>query len=73
MKKYFLEYFKELNSNGKLIRGILVNLGYSLVKDNLDYSNYLALAYELFQTSILIHDDMLLSLGFPALIISGIA
>ena len=54
-----LEYFKELNSNGKLIRGILVNLGYSLVKDNLDYSNYLALAYELFQTSILIHDDII--------------
>ena len=54
-----LTYFKELNSSGKLIRGILVNLGYSLLKDDSNYSNNLALAYELFQTSILIHDDII--------------
>jgi geranylgeranyl pyrophosphate synthase len=57
---YNLDIFKNLNSNGKLIRGVLVNLGYKLLnKDNLDYSNKLALAYEVFQTSILIHDDII--------------
>ena len=29
-----LELFAELNSNGKLVRGTLVNLGYYLLKDN---------------------------------------
>ena len=53
-----LEYFKNLNSNGKLVRGTLVNLGYNLLKDD-DYSYNLALAYEVFQTSILIHDDII--------------
>ena len=53
-----LEYFKNLNSNGKLVRGTLVNLGYNLLKDG-DYSYDLALAYEVFQTSILIHDDII--------------
>ena len=48
-----------LNSDGKMIRGILVNLGYSLLKDNLEYSHYLSLAYEMFQTSILVHDDII--------------
>ena len=54
-----LEYFKNLNSNGKLVRGTLVNLGYYLLKDNPDYSYDLALAYELFQTAILVHDDII--------------
>lgn len=54
-----LEYLKELNSDGKLVRGTLVNLGYSLEKENDDYSNNLALAYEIFQTSILVHDDII--------------
>lgn len=54
-----LEYFANLNSNGKLIRGILVNLGYNLLKENIDYSNNLALAYEVFQTAILVHDDII--------------
>ena len=54
-----LEYFKELNSNGKLVRGTLVNLGYNLLKDNKDYSYDLALAYEIFQTAILVHDDII--------------
>lgn len=54
-----LEYFKELNSDGKLIRGILVKLGYNLLNENKDYSNDLALAYEVFQTAILVHDDVI--------------
>ena len=54
-----LEYFRILNSDGKLIRGTLVNLGYYLLKDNKEYSNDLALAYEVFQTAILVHDDVI--------------
>ena len=54
-----LVLFKNLNCNGKLVRGILVNLGYYLLKDNRDYSNYLSLAYEIFQTGILVHDDVI--------------
>ena len=53
-----LEYFKNLNTNGKLVRGTLVNLGYNLLKED-DYSYDLALAYEVFQTSILVHDDII--------------
>lgn len=55
-----LELFSNLNSDGKLIRGILVNLGYEMMKnESLDYSMPLALAYEIFQTSVLIHDDII--------------
>lgn len=53
------ELFSNLNSDGKLIRGILVNLGYYLLKDDKDYSNYLSLAYEVAQTAILAHDDII--------------
>ncbi len=54
-----LTYLKELNSDGKLVRGTLVNLGYSLEKSNIEYSDELALAYEIFQTAILVHDDII--------------
>ena len=54
-----LEYLKNLNSDGKLIRGILIALGYKMVKEDIKYSYNLSLAYELFQTSILIHDDII--------------
>ena len=54
-----LKQFSILNSDGKLIRGVLVNLGYNLLKDNTDYSLDLSLAYEVFQTAILIHDDII--------------
>ena len=57
--KYNLDLFSKLNTNGKLIRGVLVNLGYFLLKDNNEYSNDLALAYEVFQTAILVHDDII--------------
>lgn len=54
-----LKYFANLNTNGKLIRGVLVDLGYFLLKNNKEYSNDLALAYEIFQTGILVHDDII--------------
>ncbi len=54
-----LVFFQELNQDGKNIRGTLVNLGYYLLKEDRDYSNSLALAYEIFQTAILVHDDII--------------
>ncbi len=54
-----LKQFANLNSDGKLIRGVLVNLGYKIIKEESDYSYPLALAFEVFQTSILIHDDII--------------
>lgn len=57
---YNLNLFKKLNKSGKKIRGVLVKLGYKIVNNkDLNYSNKLALAYEIFQTSILIHDDII--------------
>lgn len=53
------DLFRNLNSEGKLIRGTLVNLGYSLLKEDRDYSLDLSLAYEVFQTGILVHDDII--------------
>jgi geranylgeranyl diphosphate synthase type I len=54
-----LELLKNLNSEGKLIRGFLIALGYKILKEDIKYSYNLSLAYELFQTSILIHDDII--------------
>ena len=54
-----LEYFKDLNSEGKCIRGFLISLGYKILKENINYSYHLSLAYEVFQTSVLIHDDII--------------
>lgn len=55
-----IDYFTNLNCDGKLIRGSLVNLGYKLnSNNNLEYSNKLALAFEVFQTAILVHDDII--------------
>ena len=49
----------KLNLDGKRIRGVLSNLGYYLLNDNKDYANPLSLAFEIFQTSILVHDDVI--------------
>ena len=46
------------NNNGKLVRGTLIDLGYKL-KNNDDNSLKLAASYEAFETSILIHDDII--------------
>ena len=53
-----MKLFSNLNTNGKLVRGVLVDLGYNLLKDD-NYSRDLALAYEVFQTAILVHDDII--------------
>ena len=55
-----LELFTNLNKDGKLVRGFLISLGYKIAKgNNYPYSYHLALAYEIFQTSVLIHDDII--------------
>ena len=54
-----LERFKNINSEGKRIRGILVLLGYYLETGETAYSIPLAMAYEIFQTAILVHDDVI--------------
>ena len=52
--------FAKSNSGGKLIRGTLVNMGYALSGcSDIYISDNLAISYELFQTSILIHDDII--------------
>lgn len=51
--------FVSLNSGGKYIRAFLINLGYSIFGKKKNYGIDLALAYEIFQTSILIHDDVI--------------
>jgi geranylgeranyl diphosphate synthase type I len=55
-----LKYFTNLNSGGKLIRGFLIALGYDIASSkDVSYSYKLALAYEIFQTSVLVHDDII--------------
>ncbi len=53
-----LDKFKYANSDGKCIRGTLINLGYNTHKNDND-SMALAGAYESFETAILIHDDII--------------
>lgn len=52
--------FCDLNKNGKYIRGTLIALGERLAKET-GRRNYLPLAhaYEMFETSVLIHDDII--------------
>ena len=54
-----LKVYSDLNKSGKMIRGTLIMLGYKLNNNNLDYSIPLATAYEGFETSILVHDDII--------------
>ena len=51
--------FTRMNCHGKFIRGALVNLGYSILKSDIEYSDDLALAFEIYQTAILISDDVI--------------
>ncbi len=48
-----------LNKDGKYIRGVLIALGEYFAKDKIEEYQNLAYIYELFQTSILIHDDII--------------
>lgn len=50
----------DLNSGGKLLRGVLITLGYRIASGKTDdYADDLALAFEMFQTGVLIHDDII--------------
>ncbi len=55
-----MQYFTGINSGGKMLRAVLVNMGYYIMggKD-VHFSDELALSLEVFQSSILIHDDLL--------------
>jgi len=54
-----IDKFTYLNSDGKYIRSFLINLAYSLKNKDTSYSDYLSLAYETFETAILVHDDII--------------
>lgn len=58
--KELLDAFIDLNSDGKFIRGFLILLGY-LIMNHKEYKEAipLSLAFELFQTSVLVHDDII--------------
>ncbi len=56
--KRAMREFARMNGNGKFLRAALVALGYQNYSDQNDYLA-LALAVEVFQTSILIHDDII--------------
>ncbi len=53
-----LEQFTSSNKGGKFLRACLIALGYQSFKNDNDYLA-LGIALELFQTSILIHDDII--------------
>lgn len=56
----FQEDFTDLNQGGKMLRGVLVNLGYRIAGGvDLSESDSLAVAFEIFQTGVLIHDDII--------------
>lgn len=55
-----VQEFTRMNRAGKFLRGALVNIGYSLLAGaDAAPSDELALAFELFQTAILVHDDII--------------
>lgn len=54
-----IEKLKYMNCDGKFLRAFLITVGYELKHENIDYIIPLAIAYETFQTSILIHDDII--------------
>lgn len=53
-----LNKFTYMNYDGKCIRGTLIDLGYKTLKKD-DKALSLAASYEAFETSILIHDDII--------------
>lgn len=56
----FQEAFADLNQGGKMLRGVLVNLGYKIAGGvDISESDSLAAAFEIFQTGVLIHDDII--------------
>ncbi len=66
----FREDLADLNKGGKMLRGMLVNLGYQIAVHmngeaacNAAESDMLALAFEIFQTGVLVHDDIIDNAG----------
>lgn len=58
-EELFDQFFSSVGG-GKRIRGVLISLGYSLTKAKLNREVYkIASAFEVFQTAILIHDDII--------------
>ena len=53
-----IDKFAAINKGGKYLRGCLIDLGYKLNKKD-EYATPLAIAYETFQTAILVHDDII--------------
>ncbi|MCL2456885.1 MAG: 4-hydroxy-3-methylbut-2-enyl diphosphate reductase [Defluviitaleaceae bacterium] len=57
--KNALHDLHNLNKNGKRIRGAMVKLGIEIASENEKNYSQIAMAYEIFQTAILIHDDII--------------
>ncbi len=58
--KKSIEDLANMNFGGKNIRGFLISLGYNIASKKEDnYYLPLAVAYETFETSILVHDDII--------------
>ena len=58
--KEAIDKFTYLNSDGKYIRSFMIDMAYNLSnKENSNYADYLSLAYETFETAILVHDDII--------------
>ncbi len=51
--------FQDLNQDGKYIRGVLIALGEYLANNKQNRYLELAYAFEMFQTAVLIHDDII--------------
>ncbi len=55
-----IKKFTNINTSGKYLRSILLSLGYKIASGKTDkFYIPLAIAFETFQTSILIHDDII--------------
>lgn len=62
--RMFKEDLADLNEGGKMLRGMLVNLGFRIAGGSkTEESDDLALAFEVFQTGVLIHDDIIDNAG----------
>ena len=62
----FMEDLVDLNQGGKMLRGMLVEFGYQIARNargasllDLSVSDALALTFEMFQTGVLVHDDVI--------------
>ena len=62
----FMEDLADLNQGGKMLRGMLVVFGYQIARHargasdiDLPISDALAQTFEMFQTGVLVHDDVI--------------